>query len=164
MEKWKFISEFGKNYKISNYGKVFSVRRNIIMKSCKNRDGYHYMNISINRKRKKLSVHRSVAEAFIANDFNKPFVNHIDNNPSNNHEANLEWCTNSENIQHAIDNGFMKTIGENNPMSKLSRKDVDWINSTYVKGKITQSEIAGKFNVSRTTISHIINKKRWSKA
>ena len=53
---------------------------------------------------KKLSVHRVVAQAFIINKDNKPFVNHKDLNKENNHVSNLEWVTHSENCLHYIKN------------------------------------------------------------
>lgn len=53
---------------------------------------------------KKLSIHRAVAQAFIINKDNKPFVNHKDLNKENNHVSNLEWVTHSENCLHYIKN------------------------------------------------------------
>lgn len=53
-------------------------------------------------------VHRLVAAAFCKNDDpkHKTVVNHIDGDPSNNKASNLEWCTQSENTQHAIRTGL----------------------------------------------------------
>lgn len=51
---------------------------------------------------KKLYMHRLVAQAFIPNPLDKKIVNHIDRNRSNNDVTNLEWCTQSENVQHSL--------------------------------------------------------------
>ena len=56
-------------------------------------------------KRKGFSVHRLVAETFIPNPKHLKEINHIDGNKENNCIENLEWCTSSENIQHAIKMG-----------------------------------------------------------
>lgn len=57
--------------------------------------GYNY---------KRYSVHRLVAETFIPNPENKPEVDHIDRNPSNNNVSNLRWVTVRENNNNRKDN------------------------------------------------------------
>lgn len=53
-------------------------------------------------------VHRLVAEAFIPTVEGKTIINHKDGDKLNNSVDNLEWCTHSENTQHAVDAGLMK--------------------------------------------------------
>lgn len=68
-------------------------------------------------------VHRLVAQAYIENPFNYPYVNHIDGNPLNNHTNNLEWCNASMNSKHAITLGLTKIpnqIGASNSQAKLT--------------------------------------------
>ena len=69
-----------------------------------NNRGYY----SVGIRRKTHMVHRLVAQAFIPNPENKPFVNHIDGNKLNNHVSNLEWCTAQENNLHARQTGLHK--------------------------------------------------------
>ena len=54
----------------------------------------------INQKR--FRVHRIIGKVFIPNPDNKPQINHIDWNKSNNNIKNLEWCTPKENVIHAV--------------------------------------------------------------
>jgi hypothetical protein len=48
----------------------------------------------------KKRVHRLVAETFIDNPANLPFVNHKNMDKLNPHVENLEWCDNSSNQLH----------------------------------------------------------------
>lgn len=76
--------------------------------------GYKYIDIRnkvVERKCPKL--HRLVALAFLPNPYNKPQVNHIDGNKLNNRIDNLEYVTNKENRQHALESGLKKEIGYN---------------------------------------------------
>ena len=90
-----------------------------------NSNGYLRCDINITGKTKSHLVHRLVAEKFIPNPDNKPFVNHIDGNKHNNSVNNLEWCTRNENERHAWKTGLkhdIATKGELHGMHKLSKK------------------------------------------
>lgn len=46
---------------------------------------------------KTYRINRLIAQTFIPNPENLPFVDHIDENKANNNLANLRWCTNQQN-------------------------------------------------------------------
>jgi hypothetical protein len=58
-----------------------------------------------------VDIHRLVAEAFILNPDNLPCVNHINGIKTDNSASNLEWCTYSYNIQHAMTTGLHASKG-----------------------------------------------------
>lgn len=109
MEIYKKIDGF-EAYAVSNIGNVKSLRSGRVLKhdiSNINIDGFGYQRVTLskNGKTTRLSVHRLVADNFVPNPDNKPHVNHIDNDPSNNKDCNLEWCTHSENMIHCVKTG-----------------------------------------------------------
>jgi hypothetical protein len=90
------------DYLVTVEGRVFSLKTMRFMKTTKRPDGYVYVRIANKTHR----VHRLVAQTYIPNPENKPQVNHIDGNKANNMLCNLEWMTQSENIQHSFDIGL----------------------------------------------------------
>ena len=119
MENETWIA-FANGYEVSNIGNVRSIDRVIktarypmnlkgrILRPAIDKKGYKRVAIMVDGKLITLKVHRIVAKAFIDNVNDKPQVNHIDGIKTNNHVSNLEWMNNSENVQHAFDNGLMK--------------------------------------------------------
>lgn len=102
--KWKKIDGFN-NYSISNFGNVRNDKTNKILKPYITKKKYIYINIMNNNgEYYNLRVHRLVAKAFIPNPLNKPCVNHLDYNPSNNFVDNLDWVTYSENCIYSSKN------------------------------------------------------------
>lgn len=108
LEIWKDIPWYEWLYQASNLGNIKSLNYNHthkehIMKARKTK--YWYLDIELYnsmKKKKRFTVHRLIALTYISNLENKPDINHIDWNKSNNNKSNLEWCTKSENALHSI--------------------------------------------------------------
>lgn len=101
-EEWKvvdFIHGYENVYKISNYGRLFSLKRNIIKTPSVDKDGYLRHNLYKNSQHKAVHAHRLVLLAFGESVVGKPVVDHIDGDRKNNHISNLRWCTVKENNQ-----------------------------------------------------------------
>lgn len=95
-EIWKDIRGYEGIYRVSTYGNVYSVRSKKMLKHLISTSGCslgrHSVALSVGGKIKRCLVHRLVAEAFIENLLDLSQVNHKDEDPSNNHMENLEWC------------------------------------------------------------------------
>lgn len=115
---WKKIPNYDGIYEVNNVGQIRNTTSGKVLKQHENPLGYKFIRLSKNGVSKKYRVHRLVAICFLENPENKPFINHLDSNPRNNQLDNLQWCTQSENIQHAYDHGN-KTPTKNRIGSKM---------------------------------------------
>lgn len=182
-EEWKDVKGYKGLYQISNFGKIRSLDRIVKTKGegkklikgvylypSLDKNGYIKCTLSKDDKRKHLRLHRIVADHFIEKNKNHNLtVNHKDGNKLNNNSLNLEWCTSIENINHAFKIGLRSSSGEKNPKAKLTKDKVIQIRTIFEnnikKYKSRNSlikELSNKFNVSISTISHIIYKNTWS--
>lgn len=114
IEIWKDIQGYEGLYQVSNLGRVKRLKR--VIKSPSIFGGkatlkeyilkprydlkvkglkHGYFRVSL--RGKNFCVHRLVADAFIPNPDNKPYVDHIDTNIENNKASNLRWVTALEN-------------------------------------------------------------------
>lgn len=99
-EIWKDVEEYP-NYKISNLGRVYSIKNDIMLKQRLDKDGYPCVTLSHKGKTKYFFVHRLVAKSFLKNPNNLPTINHIDENKTNNCVNNLEYMTHKDNVRYS---------------------------------------------------------------
>lgn len=144
-EEWRPVIGFP-DYEVSNFGRVRSKSRyrrwlgglrfieGQIIKpySNKKRGGYQVVMLYGECcKGSRRQVHRLVAQAFIPNPENKPQINHIDCDPTNNHVDNLEWVTPKENAEWMIKCGRQRITTEK-PLIAINEmtKETLWFKSS----------------------------------
>ena len=162
---WEAVLGYDGKYLISKRGDVYSVRNKKIIKPFIS-NNYKQVELNLNGKATKHLVHRLVAQTYIPNPNNLPCVNHKDGNKTNNDVSNLEWCSYSENMQHASVTGLLHTKGSDNPASKLTEDEVKYIRSVYKKGdkEYGSSALGRKFGVDHKAIWSIVNGVTWRTA
>jgi hypothetical protein len=137
-------------YFVSSLGR-FKNKKGIIMKDYKpHHSGYIYLRVNV----QKYALHRLIAQTFIPNFENKPFVNHIDGDKINNSVSNLEWCSCSENNLHnhkvGLNKGHKRKIIQYDlEMNEINKFD-------------TIKEASKELNISLSCIKDVLKEKQKS--
>lgn len=133
-EIWKDVPNYEGLHEVSNLGRIRTKKNGKIMYQ-REHNGYKRVQFKTNGKIKDFGVHRLVAMAFIPNPDNKPQIDHIDGNPSNNRVDNLRWATAKEN--------------NNNPVTLDRKRSIMSIVNKRNIGKKLKEETKRKISVSR---------------
>lgn len=149
---YKIIPEYPR-YACSENGDIINTETDKVLSKSTNNKGYIQHCISVNGKRHIIFPHRVVAQLFVDNPDNKTYVNHIDGNKTNNNANNLEWCTNSENMIHAIH--VLKR-----DLQRKNRKKVLCIETNEIFSSTL--EVERKLGIKSSWISDVCNGKKKS--
>lgn len=148
--------ENSKGYSVSKEGKTYRYGKEVFHETAY---GYYGCRVYFLDDTNKLQgVHRWVAEAFIPNPENKPFVNHKDGNKKNNHFTNLEWVTNQENVTHAVETGLV--LRGEDTWNGISEQDAIRICELLSEG-VRLCDIARETGTNYSVVKHIYNKNSW---
>ena len=146
-------------HRTSKWGRATKVHPSRIVEYDNTVDYYHEFDTTFNGKRYRKYVHHLVAKYFIPNPENKPEINHIDGNKSNNRVDNLEWVTHKENCQHAFDIG-LSPKGEKHGQSKLTPEMLIEVKQLYSTG-LSQRKVAKIIGISQPLVWAILHEKTW---
>lgn len=159
-EIWKDIKGYEGYYQVSNMGRIKSVARERktkggglyqIKESIKKQElskrGYLRTLLSKNKNMKHFQIHRLVAQAFVSNPYNKPEVNHINEDKTDNRVENLEWMTRTENQNHgtALER-MMNTKIEKGIIKKMCKPVLQYdLNGNFIRewGSTMECEKSG---------------------
>lgn len=142
-EIWKDVKDYEGDYKVSNYGRIKSLKKNkeIVLKPVL-KNGYCYVSLTKNKKCKTFRVHRIVAQSFILNYNNYPCINHINEIKTDNRVENLEWCT------YEYNNNYGKKKQE------IYQMDLD---KKIIKKWNNIKEASNNLKISKSSISECLN-------
>ena len=162
METWKNIKGYEGLYQVSSMGRVKSLERKDclgrivkerVLKPCIDRYGYLFVNLCAGGKKRTFFVHRLVCQAFHENPDNKPQVNHLNEDKTNNRVCNLEWATAKENLNHGTHNERMvKTLSK--PICQYT------LDEKIVKTWASLTEVQRQTGFSQGNISEVANGNR----
>lgn len=155
-EEKRLLAYYSRWYKVHRDGTIERTEKSAhkmaanskpkILKPDVTKDGYQRVTLCQNGRKWRKGVHRLVALTYIPTIEDKPLINHIDGNPSNNNVENLEWCDYSENLYHAYNTlSRDRHYGTARKWTKLTEKavlDMRALSNPNVK------ELANKYNVS----------------
>ena len=131
-EEWRSVNGYA-NYQVSNIGRVRNVETEKILKQTMTKLGYCQIGLYREGLRKFLYIHRIVAHAFIENPDNRPCVDHVNHDVSNNTILNLRWVSMSEN---AMNRTKRQNVSSKYKGVSFRKRDNDWHARIMIDGKM----------------------------
>lgn len=153
MNQWRKVIGYEGLYEVSSLGQVRSLSTNRVLRGGLSAKGYVRVNLySRDRIVKTMFVHVLVATAFLEKEAGRSQVNHMDGVKTNNNVSNLEWCTGTENMRHAVRTGLHRP----KPVCRICQYSSEII-QLRAKG-LTTYEIGTAFGFSAGTVGRFLKR------
>lgn len=127
------------NYEVYPDGRVYSIRSKKFLKPFTLGRGKEYLAYKLckpGRKERTIQAHRLVAFVHIPLVEGKSIINHKNGIKTDNRVENLEWCTHTENMNHAVANKFLvHKKGTEHCRASFTKKEVIKFCKLFEKGK-----------------------------
>lgn len=169
IEEWRPVLRYERHYEVSNLGRVRRLlggqgaqAGRILRRYDASGDGYRFVMLSRDDRKKTYGMHVLVAEAFLGRRPRGKVPNHKNLQKHDNRATNLEWLTRKQNARHALaagKKGGRPMPGEQNGRAKLTAAQV--VEIRRLKGVVGQRPLALLCGVSKTAIQLIHQGKHW---
>lgn len=162
--EWREVKS-NPNYIVSSDGQVGSRKfgKFRMLKPGRSSSGYLQVVLCDEGVMRSVKVHQLVAAAFLPpKPTPKHQINHKNGVKADNRDANFEWVTSSENVQHGFDIlGHKGVRGNAVGRAKLTEVDVREIRRRCAAGE-RQRIIAADYGITQTHVSLIARGKTWA--
>ena len=142
-------------------GKFIAPTPQRILAGSLDKGGYRRLVLRRDGRNHYLKVHTLVLEAFIGSCPPGMQGCHGDGIRTHNWLSNLRWDSCKNNHHDRLEHGTTPS-GERNGQSVLTETDVIQIRALFAQGGYSKQNLSEMFNVSPSTISHIILRRSWN--
>lgn len=169
-EEWRVITEKSvpdvkaNVYYISNFGRVWSSLRNVLLNPTQTLNGYYRVCLRLNNGDSRYySIHRILMiEFYCIDNYQEMQVNHNDGKKDHNFYFNLEWATCSENINHAYRTGLKTQFkGEDCTYATITNEQAEFVAQLITQQKYTHQEIADIVGCPKHIVRNIATGATW---
>jgi hypothetical protein len=164
IEEWRDVVGYEGCYKISNYGKIYSIprpsTRGGMIKPYSLKTGHLQVGLSRYGVETTWAVHRLVAAAFFGPCPEGQEVRHGPAGVADNSTENLCYGTRAENVADRTRDGT-QPVGERNNHAKLTEIQVIEILGRIADGDLTDAAIAREYELARSTVHRLRHGDTW---